>query len=289
MSFWTDYKNGLKLQEAEEILDLYFFRPLAFILVKIVYPFPITPNMLTAVSMILGLLSGYLYSYGQADTTLIAGFVFLISNVIDCSDGQLARLKKNGTKTGRIVDGMADYVTFTATTLGIAIGYSHTFESNIAWGILVGLTAISLIVQSILLDYYRNEFIGITTGKVQTTEDEYNEFLIEYDRLSQSPGNLLDKFLIKIYLLYTKTQLGKKTANKINADSLDKDNYYALNIKLIRGWTFIGSTTHISIAIIASFFNRPEYYFIIVVSIQNLMALILYIKQQKTNVAIGLK
>ncbi len=44
-------------------------------------------------------------------------------NIIDCSDGQLARLKKNGTHTGRIIDGSADYITAAFVFIGLGIGF----------------------------------------------------------------------------------------------------------------------------------------------------------------------
>jgi len=279
MNFIREYKQSLKLVEAEEIFDLVFFRPLAFFLVKIVKPFPVTPNMLTMVSMLLGIGAGYLYSLGESNSTILAGLLFLFGNIFDCADGQLARIKGNGTVTGRIVDGIADYVTFIATTIGIGLGYGSYFPSSLSWWIFVVLAGISLAVQAMLLDYYRNEFIGIWTGKILSTKDEYAFFVEEYKKLENAKGHILDKTIIWIYLKYTRVQLGTKSKQK-DIGNIDKKLYSQRNKGLMRAWTFIGSTTHISIAIICSLFNRPDIYLWIVISVQNVLAILLYFMQK---------
>src|ERR1700759_2470658 len=102
MSWYREYKNSLKMTEIEEFPDLFFYRPLAFILVKIIYRTSITPNQLTIIAIILGLISGCVYASGLDHACAFGALLFLLYNVFDCSDGQLARLKKNGTHVGRI-------------------------------------------------------------------------------------------------------------------------------------------------------------------------------------------
>ena len=52
-----EYKRSLKMPEAEEVFDLIFYRPLAFVFVKLVYRSPVTPNQVTLLSMIAGLIA----------------------------------------------------------------------------------------------------------------------------------------------------------------------------------------------------------------------------------------
>jgi len=87
------------MTEIEEFFDLFFYRPLAFLLVKIVYRTNITPNQLTIVAICFGLASGCVYAWGLPGSCLYGAILFMLYNVIDCSDGMLARLKKNGTPT----------------------------------------------------------------------------------------------------------------------------------------------------------------------------------------------
>ena len=59
----------------------------------------------------------------------------------------------------------------------------------------------------------------------------------------------------------------------------DYDRLIMKNKRIIRGWSMIGPSTKISIAVIASFFNRPDLFFLAIVIPINLFALILYILQ----------
>src|SRR3954464_2680836 len=103
MSWLSEYKKSLKMVEVEEYFDLFFYRPLAFVLVKTVYRTSITPNQLTIVAIFIGITCAIIYAQGTAYFALGALF-FALYNIVDCSDGQLARIKKNGTHAGRIVD-----------------------------------------------------------------------------------------------------------------------------------------------------------------------------------------
>src|SRR5436190_20554690 len=120
MSWFSEYKKSLKMVEVEEYFDLFFYRPLAFVLVKSVYRTNITPNQLTIVAILIGLMCGIIYAQGT-NYWLLGAIVFALYNIVDCSDGQLARIKKNGTHAGRIVDGLADYTSTAAAFIGIGI------------------------------------------------------------------------------------------------------------------------------------------------------------------------
>ena len=129
MSWFAEYKKSLKMIEVEEFFDLFFYRPLAFILVKTVYRTNITPNQLTLIAILFGLIAGFVYSMGT-DYFVCGAICFALYNIIDCSDGQLARIKKNGTHAGRIVDGLADYISTAAVFIGIGIGGMEVPRGN---------------------------------------------------------------------------------------------------------------------------------------------------------------
>ncbi len=44
MSLLKAYKSSLKLIEVEEVIELVFYRPLAFLFVRLIYSTNITPN-----------------------------------------------------------------------------------------------------------------------------------------------------------------------------------------------------------------------------------------------------
>src|SRR5213082_3099465 len=84
-----EYKRSLKMPEAEEIFDLLFYRPIAFVFVKIIYRLPITPNQVTGLSLLAGLISAWYFSLGASAALVSAAAWYAIANILDCSDGQL--------------------------------------------------------------------------------------------------------------------------------------------------------------------------------------------------------
>ena len=127
-SFITQYKSSLKNPFAEELIDLALYRPLAFIFVKVTEPLPLTPNFVSLLAMVAGIGAGIAFASGTVAAFALGAFMFGLSNILDCSDGMIARLKKNGTKTGRIVDGMVDYIASGAAYIGFAVGMTRAIR-----------------------------------------------------------------------------------------------------------------------------------------------------------------
>ena len=61
---WIDeYRSSLKMIEVEELLDLVFYRPLAYLFVKAVYHTNITPNQISLIALIIGSIGGALFAF----------------------------------------------------------------------------------------------------------------------------------------------------------------------------------------------------------------------------------
>ncbi|WP_084961694.1 CDP-alcohol phosphatidyltransferase family protein [Thermoactinospora rubra] len=79
----------------------------------------LTPNAITAASMVLGLLAAVCFAAGQ----LAAGaIVFYFSFLVDCVDGKIARLKGTGTPFGVWLDFIGDRVREMCCAAGLAYG-----------------------------------------------------------------------------------------------------------------------------------------------------------------------
>lgn len=115
------YRSMLKPLEVEELIDLAVHRPLAWGITRAVYATPVTPDQLTVVSMLIGVAAGACvwssFLTGAAHLRL-AGFLFILSAVFDCSDGQLARARQTSSTFGRMLDGMVDTVVQLAVVPG---------------------------------------------------------------------------------------------------------------------------------------------------------------------------
>lgn len=288
--WFSEYKKALKMLEVEEVFDLIIYRPLAFLLVKIVYPTNITPNQLTLIAVFFGILGGICFGTGRPEYFFIGGILFILYDVFDCSDGQLARIKKNGTKTGRIIDGVADYIATIAAYLGIGIGFaSLTDDPLYYWGLTVAAGASSAVL-SILLDYYRNRFLDVVLERESVLETELKEFTEEYERIKEMKGKYFDKALLRVYLKYSNFQVkmtkGKEETKKIN---VDRDLFYKKNKSLIHLWTYVGPTTQLTFMIFCALIYKIDIYLYGMITIFPVYALVIFLMQNSVDKELKLK
>jgi len=275
------------MAEVEEVSDLIFYRPLAFLLVKLVYRTEIKPDHLTVAAVILGLFGGYFYSLGLPESCIIGALCYMLFNILDCSDGQLARLKKNGTSAGRLLDGIADYIAAIAIYSGIVIGYSKSAEKPSLMIILLLLTGISTIIQEILVDYYRTRFLDIVLKRKNTFDEGIEVFKNEYKSIKNQKGKWFEKSIILIYLTYSELQRKIVVRNrKEKSIKVAPLIYFNLNRLIIRFWVFMGPSAKISALIICSFFCRFDIFIWIVLGGFNILALSLWVIQRKIDVSL---
>lgn len=136
-----------KGQVVEEWIDLHFFRPLGFRIARALGPTRATPDQVTVASLVLGLLAGHLMVYRSPALNAAGVVLFVVSDIFDSADGQLARMRRSSTRFGRILDGVSDNLRFInlylhllvrlalagfgweAVALAVAAGVSHSFQS----------------------------------------------------------------------------------------------------------------------------------------------------------------
>jgi CDP-alcohol phosphatidyltransferase len=283
-NLFEEYKRSLKMAEVEEALDLFFYRPVAFLLVKSIYRTNITPDHLTLGAIILGLTGGFFYALGLQQTSVIGAIFYILFVIFDCSDGQLARLKKNGTKIGRLLDGIADYIVVTAIYVGLAIGYTQKAGHPSVLLLILALSGASITIQSLLVDYYRTRFLDIVLNRTNTFKDGIHGYRTEYIKIKNQKGKWLEKNIILIYLFYSKVQrriIGKtKRESPIIASPRD---YYDKNRAMIRLWLIMGPSAIRTWLIVCSFIGRFDIYFWVTIAGFNILAIILAIVQHRID------
>ena len=285
MGLVKDYTSSLKTIQVEEMPNLLVYRPLAFLLVKLLYPFPITPNQVSFLAIIPGVISAYCFSRGDARSFFIAAILLAVSSIFDCADGMIARLKKNGTKTGRLVDGIVDYIVGVSVYIGLALGLNRAvlegwLELPVNPWILLVIAALSNIIHSVVTDYYRNLYDAHKNGKRITPQMEIEEFSAELERLKRDKGNPLDKLMIKVYLVYLRVQAGKQVKPFVR---IDPREYQKHNRLLLILWNLIGPATHVSVVVISALLYKPVIFFYYTIVFANLWMLILFLLQDRAN------
>ncbi|MCP5106123.1 MAG: CDP-alcohol phosphatidyltransferase family protein [bacterium] len=277
---FKEYKASLKDTAVEEVVDLYFFRPIAFVIVKLIYRLPITPNQISVLSIILGFVSGVFYALGDKKSFFYAGLFYALSHLLDCCDGMIARLKKNGTPIGRIIDGWADYITSVAVYLGLLIGLNNgAFQLPVSPWLLMIPASLSLLFHCMIVDYYRHEFMAHALGKANSIREDMAFFTEELERLNKNRGKYLEKIMIIFYLGYSKLQMNKNPVQK----KYPREHYYNSNKWLLLLWNWIGAATHIFVLVLASFLYEPAIFFYYIIGLANVWMFLLAVIQIRVN------
>ncbi len=276
-----DFKKSLKDSIFDETLTLYIFRPISFLFLRLMYKTSITPNQISFMSILAGIVGGAFFVVGTHFWFIMGGAMFAIATILDCLDGMIARLKNTGTYIGRIVDGVSDYITSIFIHVGFAMGIDNgqfNFPLN-PWVFMV-LASIFNIMHSIVVDYYKNEFMYYALGKGVSASEEKERFKQELKKMKNKKTKLLDKIVIAIYIGYSHLQTSTKD---IQNKKYDKETYFQKNKTLIHLWFLIGPNMHIVILMIAAFLYMPMIYFYYTIGFGNLLMIVLWIIQIKVN------
>jgi phosphatidylglycerophosphate synthase len=280
MNWSEEYKKSLKMREVEEIFDLYIYRPLAFLIVRAVYKTKITPNNITFIAILMGLTAGYFYSLGKPVYFKAGALFYLAFNILDCSDGQLARLKKNGNHIGRLIDGIGDYIATLAVYIGIAFGFVSKAAHPYYWLTLLLLAGGSTMIHGMLVDYYRNRFLNFVNGRKSNSEKDFEECKKEFESIKNKKGKIFDRMVFQIYFKYTELQrfiIARKKKPKLFITT--SQEYYQKNKIILRYWVILGPTTQVTALIICSFLNRLDIFIWIIIAVFNCLAAILWLFQ----------
>src|SRR5438045_1693906 len=101
-----------KARDVEGVLDLLFYRRVAFHLARLCARLKLTPVTITVVGGICGIYAGHLYFYRDLRVNIVGMFLHVLANLLDNVDGQLARLLNQKSRTGRVIDSVFDHLIF---------------------------------------------------------------------------------------------------------------------------------------------------------------------------------
>lgn len=149
-----EYEASLKSIETENIVDRAFYRPIGFRIARMLRGTGITPNMVTVISIFVGAAVGFMFYYDNIVYNICGILLLVFANILDCVDGQLARLTGIKSAIGRILDGFAGDIWFASIYIAFALRLSHLYGTDWFFALAV-LSGISHLVQANITDYYK--------------------------------------------------------------------------------------------------------------------------------------
>lgn len=225
------YFQTLKSVETEDWLDYHVIRPFCFLLSQWLARFDVHPNTVTVWSMVLGVASclffgcGSFYYEGAYGLTMnLTGVVLLMmGDILDCVDGQLARLTGKKSHLGRILDGITGFVWFIPIYLALVWRFWQHHALEFSWlgiadtpGNAMAATLVVFVLalisgflgmggQQRLADYYIQVHLFFLKGEKGS---ELDNSARQQDIYEQMPADapFYERLFQKSYVDYTRKQ-----------------------------------------------------------------------------------
>ena len=226
------YRATLKSAETEDWLDLHVIRPFCYYCAVFFAKFDIHPNTVTIWSMIIGAVSAIFFgcsSFYYGGTmglvyNIIAVVLLMVADILDCTDGQLARMTGKKSRMGRILDGVAGFAWFIPiyhvlvyrfylhhnlefSFLGIADTQQNVLIATAvvyALGLIAGIAGLA--GQQRLADYYIQVHLFFLKGEKGSELDNSKRQQEIYDQMTPETHTWAERYFQKSYIDYTKKQ-----------------------------------------------------------------------------------
>ena len=291
----SQIESTYKAVDVEETIDIYFYRPLGYGIAKACQALRMTPNVVTIVSIFIGVAAGRLFYYQDIALNAWGILCWVIADLLDSVDGQLARMTDHKSKFGRILDGFGGNIIFTSIYLHLG---ARLVNSGYSWWIFLAVVggAFSHSVQSALADYYRNAYLKFVIDPKKSELDRSEEIRQEY--LATSFANSpMRKFLLFIYLNYTVEQeTFSKNFQKLRTRVEEKfgdaipgwfrDEYRRLNKPLMKYYAILTTNTRMIVLSICVLVGQPVWYLFTEIVIINIV--MIAVTRRQENISAGL-
>jgi len=108
-------------------IDRYVNRKISRPLSRLFMKLGLSPNIITLLSMVTGLMGAACFAMGSYQSGILGALLFQFAVIIDCCDGEVARLTFTESPLGQELDLVSDNIVHMAVFAGIAWGtYAHS-------------------------------------------------------------------------------------------------------------------------------------------------------------------
>lgn len=292
----NSYKDSLKSLDTEEHIDLFFYRPIGYAWARLAKKLGVTPNAITIASIFLGIGAGIAFYFNELWINVIGMFLLVWANSFDSADGQLARMTKQYSPLGRILDGVSGDIWFFTIYLCICLRENVTSPFFMAHPWLIWLIAATAGLchakQAAMADYYRQFHLYFLKGEDGSELDSTDDLRAKYRQMLWK-GNFWRKLVLYFYANYTANQevmspsmqtlrreLRKRFPDGRYPESF-RHKFRRLSLPLMK-YTNILSFNWRCIALFISLFaGMPWLYFIFELTVLNALLVYMIVRHEK--------
>jgi phosphatidylglycerophosphate synthase len=285
------FESVLKSREVEDPVNLWVHRPLAYAFVALVYRSPITPNQITFLSLVAGVVAAVCFVLGTPSAMVLGGCLLWSSAILDGADGILARAKRMFSDVGRAIDGVTDAA---VAALTVFAGFYHVWV-QFHQPLHLALMPIALggsIVQIYLYDFYKEAYLQHTNpawnGVAERVEDVKQR--LERLRAESAPWPARFSTLLHVGVLENQMRVVKLTnpaglRAHLNFPVSDKsvEIYRRNNAGLMQLWAAISLAPHCYGMSICAIFDRLDIYLWLRFTLANALMIVALIWQRRAT------
>jgi 1L-myo-inositol 1-phosphate cytidylyltransferase / CDP-L-myo-inositol myo-inositolphosphotransferase len=125
---------------SDGLVDRVINRPCGRFLSKVLVHTPVSPNAVSVTSVGIGLVAAWFFAVGNHNAVILAALLFQFSAMVDCVDGDLARVLFKESALGKWLDLAGDQVVHVTVFAAMAAGIMQTGQSR--HGLSLGLSAV---------------------------------------------------------------------------------------------------------------------------------------------------
>lgn len=115
--------------EKEDWYSTNFCRKVSIYLTKLLLFTSITANQVTLLSIVVGLVAGVLFSFGNYLYTLVGALLLQLWLIFDCIDGEIARYRKSANISGKYVESMNHHIVHPIIFWCISLGLYNILQN----------------------------------------------------------------------------------------------------------------------------------------------------------------
>lgn len=282
----SSYRDSLKSMDTEETFDLIFYRPIGYAWACLAKKVGVTPNAITIASIFIGIAAGVMFYFNNLWLNIVGMLLLMWANSFDSADGQLARMTKQYSRLGRILDGVSGDLWFASIYFAICFRTNATsefFASTpwLIWTIAV-IAGLFHAQQAAMADYYRNFHLYFLKGTEGSELDNSIQLKEKLSQLSWSK-NFWQKITLTFYTNYTRGQerltpwmqkLRRALYEKWNGEMPSqqfRDDFRKKSLPLMKYTNMLSFNTRTFALFAATFAQVPWVYFVFELTILNIM------------------
>lgn len=285
-------QDTLKSMDTEETIDLWFYRPIGYRWALLFERLGVKPNAVTIASIFLGVAAGVLFYYNDLWLNVLGMFLLIWANSYDSADGQLARMTKQFSRIGRILDGVSGDLWFATIYVAICLRMMHFEGWSGSIFVLAVIAGYFHATQASMADYYRNFHLYFLKGKSGSELDDTEQLTRNFKTLSWKK-DFFKKLVLFFYRNYTRTQeaftpnmqclrkvLKEKYGEKIPQEF--RERFRAKSKPLMKYTNMLSFNTRVIALFISLFIGMPWLYFVFELTVLNIM--LIYMVRKHENI-----